>query len=458
MPFLETHPEPSDRQSWRLLQLGLWVLPLSPFLGGLGAVAATVWVWRRQWRSLMGDRLNQALAIWLLLLLVSALTAIDRQAALLGLFNFFPFVWVFTAACRLVRSPDRLRQISWISAIASIPVIIVGIGQMYSGWHGPIALGLVVNWSLPAGGMPVDRMASVFGYANTLACYSAIVFLLTLALWIETRWQLSALSPKLLQTRASRNLYRRSRLLLGILIGHAIVLVSTSSRNAWAIVVLGALIYALYLGWRWLVALVTAGAGLVLGAAFAPSPVNLGLRAIVPAYFWARLTDELYSDRPLAQFRRTQWAFASQLTLDRPWTGWGLRSFSPLYEREMQLWLGHPHNLAFMLSAETGLPSTLLLLGIVGWIVVRGIETWRYGFPSAPESPDGDENEAIERRFDRLLFFSYLIAFGAIALFHTLDVPLFDARINLLGWLLLAAIWGNSQKKAREAREEDCSQ
>jgi O-antigen ligase len=459
--FLSTHPEQRFRPAWQVLQLGLLLLPLSPFLGGLGAISATVWVWRQQFSSLIRDRLNQILGIWLVLLIVSVATALDRQAAWLRIFNFLPFVLVFAALSRLIRTPDQLRQISWISAIGSIPVVIIGIGQMYSGWHGPISLGLVLNWSLPAGGIPPDRMASVFGYANTLACYSAIVFLLTLALWIETHWQLSELTPNLLETRAARSLYRRSLLLVGILVGHAIVLVSTSSRNAWAIVVLGCLVYALYLGWRLLVAAVTIITGLVLGAAFAPSPVNLELRTIVPAYFWARLTDELYSDRPLAQFRRTQWAFASQLTLDRPWTGWGLGSFTPLYEQKMQLWLGHPHSLFLMLSAETGLPATFLLIGIVGWILVQGLATGYRWLDSPPEedlselaTPKGKEILQPDRRSDRLLLLSYLIAFGAIALFHCFDVPLFDARINLLGWLLLAAIWGVANSQHTEKTNE----
>lgn len=463
MPSLfDSHPQPQLRRSWQALQVGLLVLPLSPFLGGLGAIAASVWVWRQQFSSLIGDRLNQLLALWLVLLMVSAATSIDPAAAGLGLFNFLPFIWVFAAIARLIQTPDQLRQIAWICAIASIPVIAIGIGQMYSGWHGPVDLGWVLHWSLPAGGMPPSRMASVFGYANTLACYSAIVFLLTVALWVETRWQLSQLTPKLLETRAARSLSRRSRFLMAILVGHAIVLLSTSSRNAWAIAVLGCLTYALYLGWRLLVAAVTAVTGLVVGAAFAPSPVNLGLRAIVPAYLWARLTDELYGDRPLAQFRRTQWAFASQLTLDRPWTGWGLRSFTPLYEQKMQLWMGHPHSLLFMLGAETGLPATFLLLGIVGWIVFQGLQTGYRWLPVSPE-PDLQSVDAqtphppeLDRRVDRLWLFSYLIAFGALSLFHSLDVPLFDARINLLGWSLLAAIWGiarGSQNKESRNKE-----
>ncbi len=140
--FLSTHPEQRFRRSWQALQIGLLLLPLSPFLGGLGAIAATVLVWRQQFSSLIRSRLNQLLGVWLILLMVSAATAIDPQAAGLRIFNFLPFILVFAAGSRLIQTPDQLRQISWISAIASIPVVLIGIGQMYSGWHGPIALGL----------------------------------------------------------------------------------------------------------------------------------------------------------------------------------------------------------------------------------------------------------------------------------------------------------------------------
>jgi O-antigen ligase len=38
----------------------------------------------------------------------------------------------------------------------------------------------------------------------------------------------------------------------------------------------------------------------------------------------------------------TQWKFAWQMVLQRPWTGWGLRNFYPLYQRYFApLYPGH---------------------------------------------------------------------------------------------------------------------
>ena len=122
------------------------------------------------------------------------------------------------------------------------------------------------------------------------------------------------------------------------------------------------------------------------------------------------------------------------MTQQRPWTGWGLRNFTPLYEAKMQIWLGHPHSLLLMLTAETGIPATILFFGLVGWVMAQGILLLaKMHFTGLLQN--------------RLIIFSYLVAFGCCTLFNTVDVTLFDLRVNTLGWLLLAAICGVVYKK-----------
>ncbi|MDY6939379.1 MAG: O-antigen ligase family protein [Cyanobacteriota bacterium] len=429
---------------WIYFQIGLLFLPLSPLLGGVGVAIATVWVWKERCKQIVGSRLNQGFALFIGLLVLSASTALDRESAFLGLFNFWPFIFIFAAASLLLGSSNRLRRTSWILAIASAPVTLIGIGQMFSGWTGPIDLGMVVNWPLEPEGTPPGRMASVFDYANVLANYSSIVFLLALGLWLETHRQLRELTPAQKEMRYARGVRLRWRFLSGLLAAHGIAITLTSSRNAWGVTVLGCLVYGVYLGWRSLVLGATAYTGVVMGASFAPPPLQSWLQAIVPNGLWMRLSDRLYSDRPDALLRVTQWEFAGNLTLERPLTGWGLRSFTTLYEAQKELWLGHPHNLALMMSAETGIPATLLLFGLVGGIMFRGVRlltTWHSPIAQT-EATEKTPEISDPSQGDRLIFFSYLVAFGATTAFHLVDVTLFDSRINLLGWLLLAAIWG----------------
>ncbi len=106
----------------------------------------------------------------------------------------------------------------------------------------------------------------------------------------------------------------------------------------------------------------------------------------------------------------------------------------------MHLWLGHPHNFFLMLTAETGIPATILFCSLIGWVVAQGVlllKNW-----------SGEER-------GRLIFFSYLVAFVGCILFNTVDVTLFDLRVNTFGWLLLAAIWGVVNRNWKKIAEGD---
>lgn len=415
------HPEPKLQTAWNIAQLGLLIFPLFPTWGVLGLLLSLGGVWRQKYRQIIQYPLNWGLAIWGIWLVITSGFANKPLEAFLGLANFLPFLIFFAGFTALIQTPKQLRRLSWLLVIPSLPIVILGIGQILWGWTTPEPWQAVLGWVLESQGNPPGRMASVFIYANILAAYLVIVFILGLGLWIQA-------------VSAERNSLSAGKIgfLTVVLIANAIALILTNSRNAWGVTILAGLAFALYQGWRWLIAVAITTTTTVLGAAFSPPPWREWLRAIVPAYFWARLTDQLYPDRPVALLRVTQWRFAWSLTQQRPWTGWGLRNFTPLYEQQMNLWLGHPHNLPLMLTAETGIPATILLFGLVGWIMAQGVIR-------VAQSP-------LPRGQDSLIVFSYLVAFGGCTVFNTVDITLFDLRVNILGWLLLAGICGIGQE------------
>lgn len=413
---------------WKCALLGLLIFPLIPSLGALGIFLALIGTWRQKYREIMQRPINKRLAILAILLIITASFAYYRLDAFLGLFNFLPFFGLFAAFSVLIQTPAQLRQLAIILVFTSVPVAILGLGQLFLGWVTPVGLQGIFGWTLVANGNPPGRMASVFMYANILAGYLVIVFILGLGLWIQSYQKLAPAlfsNPKY-PPSISRKTWLHWGFLTLALIGNFVGLILTNSRNAWAIAILALLAFAIYQGWRWLVAGSVAIAGAILWAAFGPSPVQQWLRQIVPAFFWARLTDQLYPDRPLPLLRTTQWQYAWAWTQQRPLTGWGLRNFTPLYEQQMHVWLGHPHNFLLMLTVETGIPVALLFCGWVFWIVFQG-------FNILPN---------LSLKQDKLILFSYLVAFGACVIFNTVDVSLFDLRLNTLGWLLLSAICG----------------
>ncbi|MHC5775449.1 O-antigen ligase family protein [Nostoc sp.] len=413
------------QSSWNYSLWGLLIFPVSPLLGAVTIGFVSLITLLKQYRKISRRPLNWGFALLSVLLIVTAGFAQDKTTAFVGLLNLLPFFLVFAAHSTLIQTFAQLRQMAWVLVIASMPVIIIGLGQLFLGWSLKFEiLWIVFAWTIRPGGNPPGRIASLFMHANTFAAYLAIVFILGLGLWLENYQQLRVKNKQSFPPHFSLPFL----FLTVAVIANFIALIFTNSRNGWAIAIFACLAYALYQGWRILVGGVAAIVASVLLAAFSPSPVAQFFRQYVPAFFWARLNDDMYPDRPVALMRKTQWEFAWSLAEEHPWTGWGLRSFSGLYKAQMQIPLGHPHNLFLMLSAETGFPSTFLFCGLLAWILIIGIQLLQ-------------KSKYINTQ-DRLIFFSYLLAFVAWVLFNTVDVTLFELRLNALSWLILAAICG----------------
>ncbi|MEG4090634.1 O-antigen ligase family protein [Microcoleus sp. Pol12B4] len=471
---LQKHPELRLQIPWNFAQVGMLIFPLIPILGALGLFLGLAGTCKLKFRQISRRPLNRGFAILSALLVITAVFAHNRIEAFIGLYNFLPFFILFAAFSSLIQTLPQLRQLSWMIVISSIPVIILGLGQQFLGWSGIEQLQPVFGWVLAPQGNPPGRMASVFMYANILACYLTIAFILALGLWMaEVSCQLAVVSRHHLPIPNPLFPIPYSQILFlsFAVIGNAVALIFTNSRNAWGLAVIAVLAFAFYGGYKKLLAAVLSVASTIFLSAFGPEPLRQSLRRIVPSFFWARLTDEMFPNRPTATLRKTQWEFAWSMTQQRPWTGWGLRNFTPLYQAQMQEWLGHPHSLILMLTAETGIPATLLLFGLVGWVLARGVlllANWplfsadikhekiatqevaenALVFNQKPISNSTSQVVCQDvRAADRLIFFSYLLAFAAYTLFNTVDVTLFDFRLNTTSWLLLAAICGVSQRE-----------
>jgi len=410
---------------WTWVRRSLFLLPLWPAIGTIGFGLTALQQGRSHWRALRRDPSAWGFLLLSLVAVGSCFSASYPTEAWLGLANFLPFFGFFLVLRPLLTTPDRLQELARLWVGSATIVAVLGLGQILAGWQTPSWWAMVLGWTLQPAGNPPGRLASTFLYANTCATFLGLAWILGLGLAIATwrEWQRDR---------------KRWQPLLGLGLGLAAIgaaLVLTSSRSAWAIAFLAVLAYAVYLRWDWLLGLAGLAISSVLWAAFGVPPSQLWLQRIVPAYFWARLNDSLYAERQSEFLRTTQWQFCWDLTLERPLQGWGLRNFTPLYEAHAGVWLGHPHNFLLMLTAEFGIPATLLLLGLVGWPLARVVRL-------LARSPRRDPLALAPP--DRLVVLSYLLAFSGCILFNVADVTIFELRNNLLGWLLLAALAGVS--------------
>jgi O-antigen ligase len=372
--------------------------------------------WRKQHQIISQNPIHKGFAILSILLLISTGFAPHKLDAFLGLFNLLPFFFFFTGLTPLIQTPAQLRQISWIMVFGSVPILIIGFGQLFLGWNFQFQfLWIVFDWIVAPEKSLSGRMASNFMHPNTLAAYLVTIFILGLGLWLENYHKLKQKNPLII-------------FLTITVFANFIALILTNSRNGWGITIFTCLAYALYRGWRLIVTVVVSITSCFFLAAFAPSPIAQFFRLFVPYGIWARLNDDMFPDRPVGLMRKTQWEFAWNLTQQHPLTGSGLRSFGGLYKNQIQIDVNHPHNLFLMLSAETGLITTLLFCGLLIWILITASQLlWK--------------SKSIEPE-NRLIFFSYLITFIGWILFNTVDVTTFDIRLNTLSWVFVASLCG----------------
>jgi O-antigen ligase len=122
---------------------------------------------------------------------------------------------------------------------------------------------------------------------------------------------------------------------------------------------------------------------------------------------------------------------------ERPWLGWGAAAFSLIYPLRTGHWHGHTHNLPIDLAISFGLPVAVMVIGLVGWLLLRA---GRLGMLQAPV-------------FERAWWAAALV----LVALHATDMPLYDSRINIAGWILLAGLrcvgQGAGQRPAESASE-----
>jgi O-antigen ligase len=414
---------------WNWIRFSLLIAPILTEVAAAGLLTALIAIAKKEWKAIAASPLNRGfgiLALWLLLVAALSPRPLD---ALLGTANFIPFFFLFVIIRQAVNKPSRLRELAWVLVIPSVWVVLMGLGQIRFGW-GDVPF---TRWNYAPYGDPKGRMSSVFMYANLLGAYLTMILSLAMGLGISVyrSWR---------KEKSRKYSLQLGFLLLTIALD-SVGLFLTDSRNAWALAFGAALLFALHLGWRSIVAVFGAIAAIVSIASWGPVPIRDGFRAIVPFAIWGRLSDEMFQDRPVATLRSTQWNFALEMTRQHPIFGRGLRNFSKMYKADTGTWMGHPHNLYLMLSAETGIVGLAIFGFLVGRVYARGIALYRV--------------LAMKKTGGELMVFTYLVAFGGCILFNFLDVTITEPKVNTIAWILFGSIAGVVAAGDREITDRE---
>jgi hypothetical protein len=398
-------PEGADPWGWRCFQLGVFLLPASAFLGAVLLFVSLVQGSRRRapWWS---DGCNRWLLAIAGLMLVGCLGAYSGWLAWVGLGNWLPFLGLLGLPGVCGHPQARRRTGLWFLA-GTVPVIVTGLGQLYLGWAGPWqVLGGLIPWWITKGGNPPGRLSGLFDYANITGSWLALVWPFSLAALLQRSlpWQRRALALALAASLVAS-------------------LDPTDSRNAWGALVLALPIVVGPASWLWLLPLLllddrSRGPGQPAdGASRAPT---LGPGAGARSDLGAPERSPLR--RPQAPGDHPPGPVGRGRGPDRraPLAGLGAAAFSLIYPLRTGHRHGHTHNLPIDLAISFGLPVAAMVIGFVAWLLLRSV---RLGMLQAAV-------------FERAWWAAALV----LVALHATDMPLYDSRINIAGWILLAGL------------------
>lgn len=369
--------------------------------------------------SLLSSFYGQILTGISVIFLISFGLATNIYEAGLGILFFLPSFMIFLALKEVIKTIDDLYNIAVYFCFGAIFLVVIGFVELYTGLTISTWWSTILGWNIIAFGSPPQRMSSVFEHANFFSLYLVIIVNFCLALiFIDY-------DKNCLFFQQKKNIYYWLLTICFSLIGLGL----SNSRSGWLMIFLTFIAYAIYGRWYKILSLLTVIITAISWASFGNLLGQNFIRQIVPSFIWLRFSDQMFPQRPSPTLRISQWQFCLDLIKDNPLTGAGLRNFDYLYHQATGFHMVHPHNLFLMLGAETGLISLSLFCLLVGLILWRGIKVLLLfelnSFPS-------------------LIIFSYLITFGNLIFFNLADLSLFDPRLNILGWIILASIAGVS--------------
>ena len=104
--------------------------------------------------------------------------------------------------------------------------------------------------------------------------------------------------------------------------------------------------------------------------------------------------------------------------------------FSLLYVLRQGEWLGHAHNFPLEIAISHGVPVAFLLVLVVMALLLFAL---RHGVLTISDKKIDCHGGAV---FDRAWWGATLVLISL----HSVDMPFFDSRLNIAGWILLAGL------------------
>ncbi len=443
---------PCDRRlsPWDYFRFGIFFMPIIPMIGAIGIVIGTIKVWLQRYDEIIKNPINRILGLYSLCLILNCCFARNQGAAFLGLFNFLPFFCFFAAINITIKTQFQLIELAKIILLSSIPIHLLGLVQMI--FHFELQFNLFAS-NFPLKYYSEDRVRSIFDNANIFGFYTIKTLVMTLICVDQLHQELQKFNFKKNFWIMPSNIILNPKFSIKFILAISALilnLVSATISLSRVVLITALLIcigYYAYKKWILLTSLMTTFTMMILCSGYLNNPLGQICRQILPSISWSRLHQPYSPNTPVELLRPTIWKLAAQLTGERPITGWGLRSFSELFQERLHQEIGHQHNIFLMLSSDIGIPLTLFFVGILIMVIEGGISTLRSN--QFNQNLDGTKNDISSFR---TIYYLYLLSAGGWIAVNMVDVTVFNLVLNSFTWLIFGSIAGISDRKGIETK------
>ena len=396
---------------------GVFFLPSAPSISILLLLISSLFSIKNNFKVLGKDKWNLTFIFSALLLPIISLLQTDKIIPLInnwdksltwiGLSNWMLLIYCFLSFQFFVNTKEDRKIFAKVLIAGSLPVLISGFLQYFFKIYGPFQIfdGFIIWFQKPL--QHDTGLTALFNNQNYAGAWFCIIWPLSLAALLD------ALNKKL-------NKY----ICLFILISITTALILTTSRSAWAgLILLVPLMTGIsslsYLFPIFLLALI-----LILLAISNEVPHNFQnqIRDLMPNRFWQEFTSDNFDNR---ESRTDIWKNAIMFISQKPIIGWGAASFPILYFFEKYTYAGHAHNIVLELAISYGFPITILIFGSIFLICILSFL-----------------KIFINASFTKTDFFerAWFSSFFVLLCSQLVDIQYFDGRISIVFWILLAGL------------------
>jgi O-antigen ligase len=411
---------------YRLFRLSFISLPYLFYISFVGVATVMVGLRWQFGRTGLDPLVRNSLIAIAGLLILSSFFAARPDEAFLQLANWLPYFFLFAVLPFLLQKTERLAQLATDIVLAAIPINLLA----------AVEFGLrsstlprwlrQIDWIAWVRSRPhAGRAMVMFTHPNSLANYLVLVLGLGLGL----------IGYEILRQRSGE--VKGDRRIWLVLLSAATYLnlvgiFCSGSRNGLAVAILQIVIFSFCSRTKWIVGLtgLLGGLGILIGA----TQWGIGGRSL------SSIGDWIHDPR----FRA--WGIAVDLIRERPLLGWGLGNYKFQFpERLVAAYpeciadratpqaiavacadVAHPHNFWLLVGSEAGLIALMAIVAFAGYLCFRSV--WRL-LQTKSTIPE------------RAILLAYLLAFLGCIAFACFDVTFYDARLNVMNWLILAGLY-----------------